>query len=119
MDRADDRLDETLEETFPASDAPANTIETGIALTPEPEKVHDNRSANRFELKTGDDIAFLTYERRPDAIVFVHTEVPPHLRGRHVGESLVESALAMARAEGLRIIVLCPFVRAYLAKHPI
>src|SRR5262245_39558475 len=49
MDPADDRLDETLEETFPASDAPANTIETGIALEPGPETVHDNRSANRFE----------------------------------------------------------------------
>ena len=117
MDQADDRLDETLEETFPASDAPGNTIETGVAPAPEP--VHDNRSANRFELKTGDDLAFLTYERRPGAIVFIHTEVPPRLRGRHVGESLVESALASARAEGLRIIVVCPFVRAYLAKHPI
>jgi len=30
--QADDALDETLEETFPASDAPANTPETGISL---------------------------------------------------------------------------------------
>jgi hypothetical protein len=30
----DDKLDETLEETFPASDAPANTVETGIAVIP-------------------------------------------------------------------------------------
>ncbi len=26
----DDHLDEALEETFPASDPPANTVETGI-----------------------------------------------------------------------------------------
>jgi hypothetical protein len=26
----DEQLDETLEETFPASDAPSNTVETGI-----------------------------------------------------------------------------------------
>jgi hypothetical protein len=26
----DERLDETISETFPASDAPANTVETGI-----------------------------------------------------------------------------------------
>lgn len=31
VDRA---LDETLEETFPASDAPANTPETGVVLPP-------------------------------------------------------------------------------------
>src|SRR5438046_1827017 len=30
--RMDDDSDETLEETFPASDAPANTPETGILL---------------------------------------------------------------------------------------
>jgi hypothetical protein len=28
----DDKLDEALEETFPASDPPANTVETGISL---------------------------------------------------------------------------------------
>jgi hypothetical protein len=33
----DEALDETLEETFPASDAPANTGETGIRVgTPPP-----------------------------------------------------------------------------------
>ena len=33
MNQSDD-LDETLEETFPASDAPANTPETGIRIDP-------------------------------------------------------------------------------------
>jgi hypothetical protein len=28
----EDKLDETLEETFPASDAPANTVETGVGV---------------------------------------------------------------------------------------
>jgi len=32
-----DDLDETLEETFPASDAPANTPETGIMIDPDAE----------------------------------------------------------------------------------
>jgi hypothetical protein len=32
-----DDVDETLEETFPASDAPANTPETGIQIDPAPE----------------------------------------------------------------------------------
>lgn len=35
MDR-DHRLDEAIEDSFPASDAPANTVLTGINLTGEP-----------------------------------------------------------------------------------
>ncbi len=49
-----DDLDETLEETFPASDAPANTPETGIMIDPtadvsppEPEK--EDQAVDRVE----------------------------------------------------------------------
>ena len=34
----DDRLDETIDESFPASDAPANTVETGIHVDGSPRK---------------------------------------------------------------------------------
>jgi uncharacterized protein len=129
--RQDAQLDETLEETFPASDAPSNTVETGIGgiRSAEPgdrvtndrvtdARVTDDRVNSRFELAIGDEIAFLQYERQPDALVLVHTEVPVALRGRRIGGALVEAALAAARSAGLRVIVLCPFARAYLRKHP-
>jgi predicted GNAT family acetyltransferase len=48
----------------------------------------------------------------------VHTEVPPALRGRHLGDTLVKAAFDHARAERLRVVAVCPFVRAYLRKHP-
>ncbi len=120
--RADVKLDEALEETFPASDAPANTVETGIGAgaspRPSPESVIDNRSMNRFDLSVEGDTAFLQYERTDHALRLIHTEVPAALRGRHVGEALVEAALRDARSAGLRIIAVCPFVRAYMRKHP-
>jgi hypothetical protein len=34
----EDEIDEALEETFPASDPPANTVETGILITEEAEE---------------------------------------------------------------------------------
>jgi predicted GNAT family acetyltransferase len=113
----DEELDETIAESFPASDPPANTVETGIRLIAEPGPVRDNREANRFELITAGELAFLAYERKPDAMVFVHTDVPPSLRGQHIADTLVSAGLAAARAEGLRIVAVCPFVRGYLAKH--
>lgn len=121
--QADDLLDGTLEETFPASDPPANTVETGIGLisadSAADDIVTDNREADRFELVKDGELAFLSYERKPDAMVFVHTDVPPSLRGSHVGRRLVKAGLDAARAEGLRIVAVCPFVRAYLRSHPI
>lgn len=118
----DEKLDETLDETFPASDAPANTVEVGIrtgeAVGGEPPGISDHRARRRFELTVEGQTAFLAYERTNDTFTIVHTEVPVELRGRHFGERLVNFAMDVARREGLRISVVCPFARTYLRRHP-
>jgi predicted GNAT family acetyltransferase len=117
----DAKLDEALEETFPASDPAANTVETGIRTGELPPSfdgsVRDNRTRNRFELSVNGETAFLVYERTNQTLTLIHTEVPPAERGHHVGEALVEAALQAARSAGLRVIVLCPFAKAYLRRH--
>ena len=117
----DSKLDEALEETFPASDPPANTVETGIRVGGLPAtaaaSVMDNTATNRFELSVDGETAFLLYERTDDALRLIHTEVPTALRGRHLGDMLVKAALQSARSKGLRIIAVCPFVRVYMRKH--
>jgi predicted GNAT family acetyltransferase len=80
--------------------------------------VRDNRDASRFEVATDSWVAILEYERRRDAFVILHTEVPQAARGRGVGAFLAQTALETARAEGRRVVVRCPFVREYLRKHP-
>jgi hypothetical protein len=121
-------LDEALEETFPASDPPANTVETGIiphdlSVPPEEsrselvDRVSDNRAANRFELIVDGQTAFLTYVRTPTTLTIVHTEVPEALRGRGAGSALVDVALDRGHSDGLQVIVQCPFARAYLKKR--
>jgi predicted GNAT family acetyltransferase len=117
----DSKLDEALEETFPASDAPANTVETGIRIGEVPAtavpSVIDNSTKSRFEISVDGETAFLTYKRTDDALTLIHTEVPPAFRGRHLGNTLVEAALHSAHSAGLRIIAVCPFVRAYMRRH--
>jgi len=84
-----------------------------------PGRVTDNRQASRFELVVGgDQVAVLVYKRTPSSLVLVHTEVPPPFRGRHLGEALVKAAIDAAHAEGLQVVAVCPFVKAYLRKHP-
>ncbi|HJZ72576.1 MAG TPA: GNAT family N-acetyltransferase [Vicinamibacterales bacterium] len=80
--------------------------------------VIDNRAKHRFELQVNGSTAFLVYERTDDALTLIHTEVPPALRGHHVGDAIVEAVLRAGHSAGLRIIPVCPFVRAYLRKHP-
>lgn len=119
----DEKLDETLDETFPASDPPANTVETGIRTGESPAGddqpvVSDNRARSRFELTVEGHTAFLVYEQMNDTFTIVHTEVPTELRGRHLGERLVDFAMDFARRQGLRTSVICPFARSYLRRHP-
>jgi predicted GNAT family acetyltransferase len=117
----DSKVDEALEQTFPASDASAYTVETGIriAIPPATEigDVTDNTAQSRFELNVDGHVAYLEYERTPNTLTLLHTEVPPEIRGRHIADRLVEAALAIGRSEGRRLVVICPFARAYLRRH--
>jgi predicted GNAT family acetyltransferase len=62
-------------------------------------------------------VAFLNYVRKPDSMVFVHTEVPKALRGKGLAHALAAAGLDTARREGLRIVAQCPFVRKYLQER--
>ena len=116
----DPKLDETIEESFPASDPPANTVETGIVPegVPAAGEITDNVADHRLELTRGASRAFLVYERTPASFTILHTEVPHEFRGGGIGGRLVDAAVASAHAAGLRLVVVCPFARAYLHRHP-
>jgi len=95
-------LDEVLEETFPASDAPANTVGTGTRVGPVPlaQAVTDNPEASRFELVVDGQTAVLTYDRTPTSLVLVHTEAPPSLRGRHLADAQNRYTYFLVRGDG-------------------
>jgi predicted GNAT family acetyltransferase len=49
--------------------------------------------------------------------VFYHTEVDDDFGGRGLGTAVISEALAATRADGLRIVAVCPMVSAYVKKH--
>lgn len=82
------------------------------------DQVQDNPAEHRFELDVDGHLAAAYYRREPGVITFVHTEVPQALSGQGIGSKLVRGALEAVRREGLRVVAKCPFVAAYMGKHP-
>jgi predicted GNAT family acetyltransferase len=78
----------------------------------------DNKPDHRFELVVEGHLAAAYYKVDGNVITFVHTEVPPELGGKGVGSQLVQAALDQVRAEGMKVIAECPFVKAWIGKHP-
>ena len=58
------------------------------------------------------------YEPAGNVIAFTHTEIDDAYEGRGLGSVLVRAALDSARGRGLSVRPDCPFVRAYIARHP-
>lgn len=80
--------------------------------------VRNNTDKNRYELSVDGYLAATYYRLADGVITFIHTEVPDALAGRGVGSKLIKGALDQVRASGLKVVPQCPFVRAYIEKHP-
>ena len=74
---------------------------------------------SRFVVSLPDGEAQLVYAPFGDDLLELqHTEVPPSGHGQGVGDALVRAALAYARARDLNVIATCPYVQAWLRRHP-
>ena len=81
--------------------------------------VRDNAAASRYEVLEGDKaLGEVLYRQRGERMVLLHTVVLPYAEGGGVGSQLVAGALDDIRARGLRVVPLCPFVAAYIQRHP-
>lgn len=81
--------------------------------------VRDAAERSRWEIeRDGEVVGFADYRIAGDVVAMPHVEVRPDLRGGSIGSELVRGALDDVRARGLRVRPLCPFVVAYVRRHP-
>ncbi len=72
----------------------------------------------RYELRLGKAvIGYSQYRNEEGRRVFLHTEIEPDYQGHGLATQLIEWALTDARAEGLRVVALCPAVARYVSTH--
>jgi predicted GNAT family acetyltransferase len=81
-------------------------------------EVRKNEEAGRYEATVDGLTAELTYRMRGDRLVLPHTGVPVAIEGRGIGSALVKAAVEDAIRRDLTIVPVCPFVRAWLERHP-
>lgn len=81
--------------------------------------IRDDPDEHRYVAHVdGAAAGFLDYRRGTARILLRHTEVDAAFGGRGVGAGLAERAIDDAHAGGLTIIVTCPYIRAWLERHP-
>lgn len=81
-------------------------------------KTKVNEESNRFELLIDEYLAKIDFKRNSKGDIYlIHTEVPENLEGKGVGHKLVREALDWLEENNLKMIPLCPFVRAYVKQN--
>lgn len=81
--------------------------------------VRDNPDEQRYEIHVDGRLGgFAQYRVRPGLLAFIHTEIDEAFEGQGLGSTLVQQALDDARAKGVAVLPFCPFVNAYIHRHP-
>jgi uncharacterized protein len=80
--------------------------------------VADNTMENRYEAWLDGALAGVSqYELTSDSIVFLHTVVAEKHEGQGVASAIARYALDDARARGLQVRPLCPYIRGWIGRH--
>jgi len=77
-----------------------------------------NETAQRFEMNVTNAVAIIEYKQTNNKIHLIHTEVPQELEGKGAATAIIEKALAYIEKNQLKLVPLCPFVAAYIKRHP-
>ena len=81
--------------------------------------VRNNEAGYRYEAEVDGRLAgFAVYRLAGDRVVFTHSEVAAEWAGHGVGSALARWALDDVVAGGRTITPLCPFIAAYIERHP-
>lgn len=82
------------------------------------EVVHEPEQQRYAVSVDGRPAGFAAYIPTPGMVVFTHTEVDRAFEGQGVGSALAREALDDVRRQGHQVMPLCPFILAWIRRHP-
>ena len=80
--------------------------------------ITDNTDTQQFETPVNNDLAFISYRYEHGKLALMHTEVPEEAEDKGVAAALAEFAFEQARQQQRKVLVFCPYISAYLKRHP-
>jgi uncharacterized protein len=81
--------------------------------------VSNDPAHNRYvAIVDGQVAGFAVYRLEGERTIFQHTIVADEYEGQGVGSTLARVALDDVVATGRKIVPICPFIAAYIERHP-
>lgn len=62
--------------------------------------------------------ALVEYENRGNTLLLTHTFVPNELRGKGVGNILMQEVFNLFQQQNQKVVPVCPFIVTFIKRHP-
>jgi len=73
--------------------------------------------SSRFEVELDDKVAHADYHISGNVMTIFHVYTPPEYRGKGIAALVAKFALDYCRANNLKVIPQCPYMREYIHTH--
>lgn len=80
--------------------------------------IRHHQDQQRFEVELENLLCVIDYQLNGKILTLPHVGVPQPLEGRGIAGELTRTALDWARTQNYRVIPVCPYVQAWLRRHP-
>jgi len=81
-------------------------------------ELRDDAARQRLEMVEQGQVVFANYRRDGQRMFIDHVEAPIALRGTGAAGRFMEALASAARRDGQKLIPICSYAAAWLARHP-
>lgn len=81
-------------------------------------KLNDNGKGAFIIEENGEQLAEMEIGINGNNLIVYHTEVSEKLKGKGIGQKMLDNMVAYATDHKLKVVPLCPFVNTMFRRHP-